>query len=152
MVPCCTKQPLRKKLLSGCSGDLFMDDIFFFDLHTRWKCLFFPHFLQIASFAGHTSMLWIGPFPHLQQFVCLEWPLPRPVSDKFVPGLLDFFIASLLIVLCNFHKEELVAGEPIPTIEYMSQPFSRLRSPSNFSCSDNVSSHMLATSISLTIS
>ena len=72
-----------------------MDEIFFFDLHTCWKCSFFPHFLQIASFAGHTPISWLGHFLQLEHIVCLDGPLPRPVSDVFLPGLLDEFTASI---------------------------------------------------------
>ena len=46
-----SKTTPKKNLLSDCSGDPFIDEIFF-DLHARWKCPFFPHFLQIVSFAG----------------------------------------------------------------------------------------------------
>ena len=65
----------------------------FFNLHALWKCRFFSHFLQITSFAGHTPMLWLGLFLHLEHFVCLERPLPRPVS--VLTALLDVFTVSI---------------------------------------------------------
>ena len=62
----------------------------------KWP--FFPHFLQIITFVGHTSMSWLGLFPHLGH--------------------------QLGIVLCHLHEEKLVASESFLTAEYMSQPFS----------------------------
>ena len=81
-----------KNLLSVRSGDCFKDEIFF-DLHTHWKCPFFPHTLEIASFAGHTPMSWLGLFPHLEHIVCLDKPLLQPVFD--ILGFLDVFTASI---------------------------------------------------------
>ena len=86
------------KLLSGCSGDSFMDEIFF-NLHICWKCLFFPNFLQIMPFAGYTWMSWLGLFQHLGHFVCWDWQLPRSVHDTFLTGLLDILTVSIGICL-----------------------------------------------------
>ena len=113
----------KKRLLSGCSGVLFMDGILFFDLHACWKCLFFPHFLQIVSFAGHISMSMLGLFPYLEHIVCLDGQLPRPVSEYSYMVSWMSSQHQLGIVLCRLHEENLFAGEPFLTAEYMSQPF-----------------------------
>ena len=133
-----------------------MDEIFFFKLHVHacWKCPFLQHFLQIAPFTEHTSMPWLGLFPHLEQFICLDWPLPLPVSDIFLPSLLNVFTVSIGDCLVSSPREKLVAGDPVPTAKYMSYiALSRVRSPSsNCSRSDNLLSWMPATSIYLIIS
>ena len=74
-----------------------MADILFFDLHARWKCPFFPYTctLQIASFAGHTPMWWLGHFAHLEHIVFLDGPLPRPMSETLLFGPFDVFAASV---------------------------------------------------------
>ena len=84
----------------------------------------------------------------------LDWPLYRPVSDIFLHGLFDVFTALIGNCLVSSPQRKLVAGKLFPTVEHMSQPFSRVRSQSNCSHSDNLLLQIPTTSIhaSLTIS
>ena len=120
----------------------------FFDLHVCCKCPFFPHFLQITPFAGHTSMSWLGRFLHLEQFAGREWPLPRPVSDVFLTGLFDIFTALIGVCLVSSPWRKTCCQWTISNCQIIDTALLRVRSASSCSCSDNLSSRLPCTSLS----
>ena len=104
--------------------------------------------------AGHTLMLWLGLFAYLEHIICLDWSLPRTVSDVFLPYLLHVFTISIGICLVSTPPRKTCCRWTISDcqIHVHVTAFSRMKSPSNCNHSNNLLSWMLATSISLTIS
>ena len=94
-VPVGLKPSRDKKLSSSWSDDAFMAKILF-DLYALWKCPFFPHFLQIVSFAGQALILWLGLLPQLERVIFLNQPLPGLVSDVLLTDLFDVFTSSIV--------------------------------------------------------
>ena len=147
MVPCCPKQSLRKNSCLTVQA---------FPLWTIFSLTYMPtgsapsflYFLQIASFAEHTPISWLGLFPHFEHIVCLDSPLPQPVSDVFLPGLLDVFTASIGNRLVLLPQRKTCCWWTVSDCRIHITALSRVRSPSNCSRSDNLLLRISATSIS----
>ena len=153
MVLCCSKQPVW---INSCVAVQVIYLGMKFSSSTympTWSAPSFHIFCKLCLLQDIlTYMLCLGFFAHLKHFVCLGWPLPWPMSDVFLLGLIDVFTTSIgnWLVSCPWRKT--FCWWTVSDCWINVTGFSRVRSPSNCSGSDNLLLQILTTSISLTIS